>query len=129
MKAGSYWNQTDSCAGFSVADSCPWRYEEMLLVTYTPIECLDGELTGCDDLVAYARFNIRPQKIAEAELQFATTIFTCFVLTAASLIFSNDAERIVIKPIKKIILIIQKLAENPLKKPEQPKKDLEMEKS
>jgi hypothetical protein len=45
------------------------------------------------------------------------------VLTAASLIFSGDAERIVIKPIKKIILIIQKLAENPLKKPEPPKKD------
>jgi hypothetical protein len=45
------------------------------------------------------------------------------VLTAASLIFSNDAERIVIKPIKKIIMIIQKLAEDPLKKPEELKSD------
>jgi len=40
------------------------------------------------------------------------------VLTGASLIFSNDAERIVIKPIKKIIMIIQRLAESPLKKPD-----------
>jgi hypothetical protein len=56
--------------------------------------------------MAYARFNKQPETQSEAILQFATTIFTCFVLTGASLIFSNDAERIVINPIKKIITII-----------------------
>lgn len=110
-------------------EDCPYRYEEMELVTFTPIECLDNTVKGCDNVVSYARFNKRSEKVSEAILQFATTIFTCFVLTAASLIFSGDAERIVIKPIKKIILIIQRLAENPLKKPEPPKKDEEMEKS
>jgi hypothetical protein len=63
-------------------------------------------MDGCEELVAYARFNIQQENKNEAILQFATTIFTCFVLTAASLIFSNDAERIVIKPIKQIIMII-----------------------
>jgi hypothetical protein len=45
------------------------------------------------------------------------------VLTIASLTFSSDIESIVIIPIKKIVDIIQRLAEGPLKKPEQPKSD------
>jgi hypothetical protein len=78
----------------------------MELITFTPQECIDGRIVGCEKLVAYARFNKQPETQSEAILQFATTIFTCFVLTGASLIFSNDAERIVINPIKKIITII-----------------------
>ena len=41
----------------------------------------------------------------------------------ACLTFQNDIELIVIIPIKKIVDIIQRLAEGPLKKPEQPKGD------
>jgi hypothetical protein len=33
---GAYWKQTDACAGLDVSDDCPFRYEEMELVTYTP---------------------------------------------------------------------------------------------
>lgn len=40
------------------------------------------------------------------------------MLTVASLTFNNDTQQIVIKPIQKIVKIIQTLAENPLKKPE-----------
>jgi len=98
----------------------------MELVTFTPQECMDGRIEGCEQLVSYARFNKRQELRDEAILQFSTTLFTCFVLTAASLIFSNDAERIVIKPIKKIIMIIQRLAENPLKKPEEINPDKNM---
>ena len=36
---GSYWTQTDECAGFKVGNDCPWRYEEMELIAYTPTEC------------------------------------------------------------------------------------------
>ncbi len=71
----------------------------------------------------------RPEKIQEAILQFSTTLFTCVVLTVASLTFANDTQQIVIKPIQKIVEIIQRLAENPLKKPSPPKKDDESEKS
>ena len=55
---GAFWKQIDSCAGFEVSKDCPLRYTEMELVTFTPNECLDGTLDGCEDLVAYARFNI-----------------------------------------------------------------------
>ena len=58
----------------------------MDLVTYTPQECLNNNI-NCNDLVAYVRINTRQQQISEAQLQFATTIFTCIILTAASLIF------------------------------------------
>jgi hypothetical protein len=50
----AYWNQTASCAGFTVSEDCPWRNEEMQLLTYTPHWC-SKELKGCEELVAYAR--------------------------------------------------------------------------
>jgi hypothetical protein len=37
---GVFWKEHPDCGGFTVKDTCPWRYEEMLLVTYTPYECL-----------------------------------------------------------------------------------------
>ena len=48
-------------------------------------------------------------------MQFLTTIFTCIVLTVASLTFKNDTQIIVIKPISQMVEIIHKLAESPLK--------------
>jgi hypothetical protein len=100
-----FWRQTDSCAGFAVSDDCPWRFEEMQLVTFTPDVCLSGEIVGCEYLVAYARINIK-STIEEAYLQFSTTIFTCVVLTIAFMVFSHDTEVIVIRPIKKVVEII-----------------------
>ena len=47
-------------------------------------------------------------------MEFATTIFTCFILTIASLIFANDTEVIVIVPITKMVGIIKTLADDPL---------------
>ena len=31
-----FWRQTDACSGFNVGPDCPWRFEEMTLVTFTP---------------------------------------------------------------------------------------------
>jgi hypothetical protein len=45
------------------------------------------------------------------------------VLTTLFIVFNGDTDTIVIKPIKKVVDIIQKLAENPLKKPEHPASD------
>jgi len=39
-------------------------------------------------------------------MQFYTTVFTCIVLSIASLTVSGDIEIIVIQPIKKIVDII-----------------------
>ena len=100
------WQETADCAGFEVPDDCPWRYEEMELVTFTPEVCLSKDVKGCDHIVPYARFNKRAAKQEEATLQFTTTLFTCLVLSIAFLIFSHDTEVIVIQPIKKVVEII-----------------------
>lgn len=72
----------------------------MTLVTFTPDVCTNKDridyLPGCEYLVAYARILNVKAKEEEAILQFTTTLFTCFVLTIAFLIFSHDTEVIVI---------------------------------
>lgn len=121
---GYFWKETESCAGFNVSNDCPWRFEEMELIGYTPNECLQniGHLEGCDQMVAYIRIQSQIDSQEEAMMQFYTTIFTCVVLSIASVTVSGDIEVIVIQPIKKIVDIIQRLAESPLKKPEPPAK-------
>jgi len=101
------WHPTSMCAGFNVSAECPWRFEEMELVSYTPQECLDNPtILGCDQLVAFARFQMQKEIQMEARYQFLTTLFTCVVLTVASLTFSIDIDQIVVEPIKKIVDII-----------------------
>jgi hypothetical protein len=34
-----FWSQNVDCAGPIVSDDCMWRYEEMSLVTFTPLIC------------------------------------------------------------------------------------------
>jgi hypothetical protein len=51
-----YWQETKECAGFTVTDECPHRFEEMILISYTPSECLKDKTMSCDELVAYARY-------------------------------------------------------------------------
>ena len=75
--------------------------------------------------MAYARLSIRDAKQEQATLQFVTTIFTCVVLTVLFIVFNNDTETIVIKPIKKVVDIIERLAESPLKKPTPPNNEEE----
>ena len=115
-----YWTQTDNCAGFEVPDDCSWRIEEMQLVTFTPEVCKNGGLPGCEYLVAYARVEVYKSSKESAMWQISTTLFTIAVLTCAFMIFSHDTKVIVIIPIKKVVNIILKLAENPLKKPTEP---------
>lgn len=92
----------------------------MALITFTPLVCKQGKVNGCEYLVAYARIQLKVNVMEQAKLQFVTTIFTMCVLTVAFMVFSSDTEVIVIIPIKKVVEIIQTLAENPLKRPVQP---------
>lgn len=59
---GMFWEETTACAGFIVHDTCPWRYEEMQLVSYTPKECIDDVNLACDQLTAFARYENQPEK-------------------------------------------------------------------
>jgi len=70
--------------------------------------------------VSYARYSNRDAIIQGAILQLATTIFTCILITVASLGFVNDTQNIIIKPITKMVSMIITFVDDPLKKPEPP---------
>lgn len=95
----------------------------MLLLEYSPRPCVTGDFINCKELVAYVRLNVQQQTEETAMLQFFTTIFTCIILTAGSLLFQNDTQKIVIIPITKMVGIIKSLADDPLQKPEPPQFD------
>jgi hypothetical protein len=46
--SGNYWEETEKCAGFKVSNDCPWRFQEMTLVSYTPSECLQDPKYSCE---------------------------------------------------------------------------------
>lgn len=90
----------------------------MTLVTFRPDVCANKIVKGCEELIAYARIVNKDEVTQTAAFQIATTLFTCVVLAVAFIVFSHDTQVHVIIPIKKVVAIIQKLAESPLKKPE-----------
>ena len=95
----------------------------MKLLMYTPSQCLSEEADlsfSCKTLVAYARINVKLQNVDMAGLQFGTTVFTCLILTAGSLLFGSDTQKIIITPITKMVGIIKTLADDPLEKPDPP---------
>lgn len=75
--------------------------------------------------MSYARIDMSYIKRNEAILNFASTLFTIVFLSCIFIVFNRDTENVVVKPIKKVVQIIIRLAENPLKKPEQPKDEEE----
>jgi hypothetical protein len=79
----------------------------MILVSYSPPECSSGKTPNCEDLVAYARFDISAGHIQGAKLSFMKTIFTCILMTAGSILFSRDTDNIIIAPISKMVSIIK----------------------
>ena len=110
------WQQNDACAGYKVSEKpdCPYRAKEMQLFMFTPEICVDSMIEGCENLVAYARVNIKNTSILTAMLQFGTTIFTSIILAVGSIMFSNDTQKIIIEPITKMVSIIKTLADDPL---------------
>jgi hypothetical protein len=50
-------------------------------------------------------------------------MFTIVFLSCIFIVFNRDTENLVVKPIKKVVQIIIRLAENPLKKPEPPNEE------
>lgn len=110
-----FWKQNEECAGFVISENhCEYRTKEMILVTYTPLECLSGEIENCEDLIAYARYNNQKAVRDEAFLQLQKTLFTCVLMSIGSIMFTNDTDYIIIAPITKMVSIIKQLADDPL---------------
>jgi len=101
---------------------CNLRIIELELVSYKPPICHDPNKAydKCDELTAYARYNIKQASQSDALFQLLTTIFTCIIMTIGSLMFSSDTDKIIIEPITKMVGIIKQLADDPLQKPEVP---------
>lgn len=105
-----FWEEHKSCSGFVISDQpCNLRQDEMNLVSYRPRECFTDPETypNCEDLVAYARFDISEESKSGGTYQFGKTIFTCILMTMGSLMFSNDTDKIIILPITKMVGIIK----------------------
>jgi len=118
----TYWMENDKCSGKIVSErkECPLRIEEMQLITFTPDECLNGMIKGCSDLVIYVRLSIRGRTSQIAIYRFIIIIFTTVLLFCSAVSVGNDTTRIVVKPIARIISVVRRLTDNPLKKPEAP---------
>jgi hypothetical protein len=68
----------------------------------------EGNFTGT------AIYDLRKNNILQAGLGIGTTIFVCIVLASGALLFSNEANTLVIMPIEKMIAKVNKIALNPL---------------
>ena len=62
-----FWKEDPNCNGFEVDDNpkCDLRPKELNVLTYTPVECLDGTIEGCELMVSYVRISLK--KIVEEE--------------------------------------------------------------
>lgn len=109
---GRKWNSNIDCSGKSAPDNCEYRNEEMKIVVYAPFMC---NFVGCDQVMAYARFNMQTYSRSQAEMSIIITVFVGFILAAASITFARDTQRIVIKPVNKMIMVIRNLAKDPLR--------------
>ncbi len=115
---GYYWTQNEGCSGKKVSDSnnCKFRIEEMEIVSYTPDECSNGQITGCDDLVIYTRLDIRDSVRKKSLYKFLLIIFTTVLLFFSAVSVGNDTTSIVVKPIAKVVRVVKKITDNPLKR-------------
>ena len=109
---GKVWKEDDKCVGKSVKSDCDLRNEEMRIITYGPADCKDQ---GCKKVKAFARFNMQKLTQEQAVMSIAITCFVGFILAVASFAFARDTQRIVIRPVNKMVSIIRGLAKEPLK--------------
>lgn len=59
-------------------------------------------------------FDLRPYMKLESSYGLAVTMFVCIVLVVSSVLFANDANRLVLKPLEQMIAKIEAIRDNPL---------------
>jgi len=112
---GNYeWFEEVDCAGDTVSSECDLRDNEMKLIVYSPETCMNRDTSGCEEMRAYARFDTSSSVQQESLLNVFVTIFVGIILALASVTFGLDTQRIVIRPITKMVLLIKNLADDPL---------------
>lgn len=90
---------------------CPYELrEEERSRVYPRVTTVENDLQW--NFVFY--FDIRPQVQATAAFSLATTAFVMVMLVAGSLMFSSDANRLVVNPVEKMIKRVEAIRDNPL---------------
>lgn len=119
---GSYWTSDLRCSGYVVSySSCPYRASEMQLISYTPADCANGPIKGCEDLTVYTRILIRDLVVLNAKYSFVMIVFTTALLFIAAISVGNDTTHIVVTPITKMINVVRSSIDSPLKLKDAPK--------
>jgi class 3 adenylate cyclase len=112
---------TDPVTGWN---SSEWLHtEEEVLDLYRSNEASLTEQVGCynvegvkisDACISRAYFDLTTEQRTEAGLSILKTFFIMLILGAGSVMFTRDAERLVITPIERMVRMVKALAEDPL---------------
>mmetsp|Transcript_34086 Transcript_34086/g.101268 ORF Transcript_34086/g.101268 Transcript_34086/m.101268 type:complete len:980 (-) Transcript_34086:46-2985(-) len=90
---------------------CPEQLRYMERKVVTPLEGSTAELEEFHWLFVFDR---RAGSQLEAFLNTMQTVFICLLLGFGSMLFSNDANTLVLMPIERMIVKIEKIRKNPL---------------
>ena len=94
------WSNTD--------DNSTWQGD----TDYSNLRYYEMYYYSIDDFVCI--FDLRSDTRLSALLSIIQTIYICIILALGAVYFSNDAERLVIKPIEAILIKVKKIAKNPI---------------
>lgn len=67
-----------------------------------------------EEFQGIATYDLRPNTRLQAGLGIGTTLFVCIVLASGALLFSNEANTLVIVPIEQMIGKVNRITANPL---------------
>jgi hypothetical protein len=106
------WYENVNCTGalLHMTKKCHLRYSEMELFQFDyPLD------NDSNEAYSYVRLDIKRIKKEQAKNSFILVILTIALLFLASVNVSNDTEKIMTKPISKMVNTIKKLADDPLR--------------
>jgi len=97
---------------------CPYQQDELPnylrkqeVTPYWPLLIPESSLI---DVHFVAFFDLRPYQRSSATLSMLTTSFICFVLCVGSLVFSRDANELVLNPLEQMMHKVNTIRDNPL---------------
>lgn len=67
------------------------------------------------EYLSFAVFNLKSQSALQAGMNMLKTFFICMVLSIGSIMFSKDANELVLEPLENMIQTVRNIANNPLK--------------
>eukprot|EP00982_Pelagococcus_subviridis_P013655 31270-Pelagococcus_subviridis.AAC.3 len=85
------------------------RCEEFIYTTYERED-------DVGDAMSFAFFDVRYYSVLTAALNLCRTTFVCVVLALGALLFSKDANTLVLKPIERMVKKVREVSENPLRR-------------